>query len=114
MGTNYYLKVDPQPACPTCGNAPQPETLHIGKSSVGWCFSLRVFDYVRSLEDWLPLINDPRNVIEDEYGRVIPPAEMLSIITERTHPNGLLRHPIDSHCIGHGPGAWDLIAGYFS
>ena len=29
-------------------------------------------------------------------------------------PNGLLRHRIGEHCIGHGDGTWDLIRGEFS
>ena len=29
-------------------------------------------------------------------------------------PNGLLRHRIDGHCIGHGPGTYDYIVGDFS
>lgn len=30
-------------------------------------------------------------------------------------PNNLMRHKLDgSHCVGHGDGTWDLIAGEFS
>ena len=39
MGTNYYFE-DSSEVCECCGRG--AESLHIGKSSGGWCFSLHV------------------------------------------------------------------------
>lgn len=124
MGTNYYIKL------------PCTETLHIGKSSAGWCFALHVYPErgITNLEDWLDLLCDPYAVIEDEYERWISPSKMLEQITLRswayayTHspefhmqncsepgPNGLLRCKVDGvRCIGHGEGTYDYIIGDFS
>ncbi len=99
MGTNYYLKT---PACPHCGHS--GATLHIGKSSAGWNFSLRIYlkeidedrlkmfgvEQILELDDWRPLFD--KFPIFDEYDDVVQPAEMISRITERSHPNGLLSH----------------------
>ena len=72
MGTNYHIRVD-------------GEDLHIGKSSVGWAFSLRVHPLkdINSLYDWLPLMLNHSNIITDEYGREITAMEMLETITLR-------------------------------
>jgi hypothetical protein len=124
MGTNHYIKL------------PCTETLHIGKSSAGWCFALHVYPErgITNLEDWLDLLYGSFSGIEDEYGRWVTPAEMLEQITFRdwagtyTHspefhmqncsesgPNGLLRCKVDGvHCIGHGEGTYDYIVGDFS
>lgn len=130
MGTNYYLK---QNTCPHCGRGDEP--LHIGKSSAGWCFSLRVHPEERllNLGDWIQRWNQPHAKIENEYGDLIPPDEMLDRITNRgwegkelnepgwyraNHaepgPNGLSRHALGGSCVGHGEGTWDLIKGEFS
>ena len=143
MGTNFYLKShDRATSCPTCGHtAPEPEPLHIGKSSVGWCFSLHVEeDGPKTLDDWKLLFEDGGYVIEDEYGQQISSEEMLGRITDRSGtprterspssyasweqfyrqnhaepgPNHLSRHVVDGrHCLAHGEGTWDLIAGEF-
>lgn len=121
MSTNYYSKK-------TCAHCGHDDTLHIGKSATGWCFSLRVYPDrgIASLDDWRPIFSDTGRVIEDEYGCSVSVAEMLKEITERSGfgkgwtsstsqvgPNGLLRSRVDGrHCIGHGP-TWDLIAGEF-
>jgi len=102
MGTNYYLRGNP--ACPHCGRCPD-QGLHIGKSSSGWTFGLRVYtddawrvaDFaagigqIHTLADWLPLFD--RFGVLDEYGDEVEAAEMIEIITERTtrNPTGLLR-----------------------
>lgn len=138
MGTNYY--VEEQPPCPHCGRP--YDTLHIGKSSAGWCFSLHV-DTELGLTD-LPAWETywQGKQIRNEYGKPISPQEMRQIITarqghgfpdgwaqrsgyaseEQFHaqngssrgPNGLLRHQLSRHCVGHGDGTWDLIEGEFS
>lgn len=130
MGTNFYLESEP---CPHCGRSDPPK--HIGKSSAGWCFSLRVYpdDGINSLADWLKAWGKSGVSIRDEYGATILPAEMLIRITERSgmqHPldredlriNGamagpknLLRHRIDGrYCVGHGDGTYDYMLGDFS
>lgn len=95
MGTNYYLR---QPACPACGHA--RGNLHIGKSSAGWNFGLRIYPVggdrlegfgvtvIRELDDWKPLFEEFE--IYDEYNEKVDAADMLSNITARSHPNGLL------------------------
>lgn len=130
MGTNYYLVQ--QTPCECCGRP--YEDLHIGKSSWGWCFALRVHPDlgIVDLDDWRKLWAGRR--VRDEYGTDIPIEEMEQIIIDRRStrggpptadwlrqnsavpgPNGLIRHRIDGqHCIGHGEGTWDLIQGEFS
>lgn len=111
MGTNFYL--ESKPACETCG---RPfEDRHIGKSSMGWCFSLHVYpeDGINDLPDWEKLFSTGR--IYDEYGATLTPTEMLARITERSHPRGLARHPVDgTHTISKGAGTWDCCVGDFS
>lgn len=113
MGTNYYLHKEP--ACESCGREHEP--LHIGKSSLGWCFSLHVIPEkgINTLEDWRELWKSGTAYILDEYDERVPIEEMEKIITQRSHPIGLYRHPLDGrHCLGHGDGTWDYIAGEFS
>ena len=55
MGTNYTVQIY------TGNNAEgeaEYEDLHIGKSSMGWVFSLRVYPErgIHSLYDWLPIL----------------------------------------------------------
>lgn len=112
MGTNFYLIRE---CCPHCGRG--SDRLHIGKSSAGWCFSLRVHedDGINSLADWEAQWAQPNTRIVDEYGDVIQIEELRRRILERSWdgPGGLRRHLIDSFCIGHGDGTYDLIRGDF-
>lgn len=126
MGTNYYIKENP---CPTCGHG---EEVHIGKSSAGWCFALRVYPDkgINTLEDWKPLFENGN--IRTEYDSPVSPAEMLDEITNRSRerppawsdaewkqncaepgPNNMIRASLSYNCIGHGDGPWDYIAGEF-
>lgn len=128
MGTSYYIQE--QPPCETCG---RPfEDKHIGKSSAGWCFALRVYpdEGINDLPAWQEFWKG--KVIIDQHGRVVSEERMLSIITERGYaeskglvcsvaprsqpgPRGLLRFRIDGwHCVGHGEGTWDLLVSEFS
>lgn len=122
MGTNFY--VTEEEPCPHCGRG--GELRHIGKSSAGWCFSLRVYpeDEINSLEDWKKFWSG--KAIEDEYGNSLTEEDMLARITERGDPKldtkwdtpphgynswdhffsanggergprGMVRHPIDTH-----------------
>lgn len=99
MGTNYYLRTA---ACPTCGH--QKNDLHIGKSSAGWYFGLRVYPnedgihdgqlspfeakQILELDDWRPLFE--KFPIFDEYDKPVTAEDLLKEITERSHPRGLL------------------------
>lgn len=135
MGTNYYLHSQVQPPCPCCQRPYEDEPLHIGKSSAGWCFSLHVIPDMglNTLEDWQRRWVDLDVMIRDECGDPIEPGRMTEIVCDRTGsrsvnhpawyaqnsavpgPKGLARHAVDGvHCIGHGAGTWDLIAGEFS
>ena len=77
MGTNFYFHRRP---CIHCGakNAP----LHIGKSSGGWCFGLHVIpeEGICDLDDWEAVWEKENGTIENEYGEIIEPEEMLQII----------------------------------
>lgn len=132
MGTNYYLKKEAKPACKCCQRPYEPQEIHIGKSSAGWCFSLRVNPdkCITNWNNWKVFIEFASTEgwrIEDEYGNLVTLPELIKIVEERSWdgkymyskyergPNNLLRHPIDGkHCIGHGEGTWDLITGEFS
>lgn len=143
MGTNFYLHSLPAQPCPHCGHVPEHVELHIGKSSAGWFFALRVYplidnptdgtnpderlvpfgvNAINELDDWRPLFE--KFEIRDEYGRTITAAEMISWITERSHPNGLIsrctatRDQIgpygDLNDCKPGKGTYDLCAYEFS
>ncbi len=108
MGTNFYMHEEPP--CPTCHRS--KEMRHIGKSSAGWCFTLRVYprEGINTLEDWKKLWAG--KTFEDEYGDSVSEEQLLDRITNR-HA-GVQRHTIDgSHCIGHGEGTWDYMVGEF-
>lgn len=136
MGTNYYLHKN---TCPCCKRA--EETLHIGKSSFGWCFILHVIpdDDINDLEQWEELFRN--HPIFDEYGDCVTAEGMMDIITNRSGPdrdpdyvpmgyksydgflrqnhaivgpNNLLRAELGSFCIKHGRGTWDCVTGEFS
>ena len=139
MGTNYYWRAE-NAKCPHCGHTNPDKVRHIGKSSAGWCFSLHVDENIKSLDDWCSIFETGH--IEDEYGERLTATDMLQVITDRSFqtpfkqrgesspyrnadefhprnnsergPNHLLRHKIGPHCIGHGPGTWDLITNDFS
>lgn len=130
MGTNFYL------------HTPK-EQLHIGKSSVGWAFALRVYPDrgINSFDDWIKLFQDEKNNFTTEYREIITFDEMYDAITQRhglvdsNKPapfgyetwelflnancaefcfNGLLRARISDLCVGHGTGTWDYFIGDFS
>lgn len=113
--------------------------IHIGKSSMGWCFGLHIVPEfgINTLEDWVRLFIDPDRIIINEYNEVISYTKMLGIITARSRPDpctwdakmlhqnhaelgpgNLVRSRIDHGrihgCVGHGDGTWDLITGDFS
>ena len=132
MGTNYHHH---PAACEHCGETASGP-LHIGKSSAGWVFALHINPEIeiRDLADWeARWASLPDDEIRDEYGRVLTPEQMRSLITERGRqdppgagfdyesnhaepgPNNLVRSKVDGErCVGHGAGTWDLFVGDFS
>lgn len=76
MGTNYYA-VDSK----------TKERLHIGKSSVGWCFQLRLHPNhgINNLFEWKGFLirNDSWSIV-DGGGKYVPYHEMMSWIEERS------------------------------
>jgi hypothetical protein len=135
MGTNYYavfqIKAGEWRNAYIDGIS---ERVHIGKSSSGWCFALRVDNDrgLTSLDAWTEFLRECR--IEDEYGSPCTLDELLSLITDRRGrptrpepgsewlernnaaigPNGLVRHRIGQYCAAHGQGTWDMMVGEFS
>lgn len=135
MGTNYYLHLPGFDECPECGCMTRPRRMHIGKSSGGWCFGLRVIPEkgIKGLGDWKAAWSREGAEIRDEYGYPVEPSHMEDIIRDRSWrdgppsartlrrnnavegPCGLMRRRVGSGlCIGHGEGTWDLLAGDFS
>lgn len=132
MGTNYYFHEEVP--CEKCGH--RPEGRHIGKSSCGWCFALRIYpdDGINDLGDWARIwVAVDGGTIENEDGYKIELAEMIEIICNRRGPdreetnawyeenpvampgpNNLVRHRTGGGCVGHGEGTWDLLIGEFS
>ena len=133
MGTNYYLHA---PACFHCGHEAE-KPIHLGKSSIGWCFGLHVSpeDGICCWEDIQQLIEDKlceEWCIKNEYGEQISLVDFIETVTKRSGnrpwekdallinhaiqgPNNLARRVIDHwHCIGHGEGTYDYIIGEFS
>lgn len=90
MGTNYYLRKPLRNVCEHCGRHDEPEEIHLGKSSLGWCFSLHVYPE-KSLSDW-PEIQSwiesellAGSVIQNEYGDEISLDELRNIIANRNN-----------------------------
>jgi hypothetical protein len=128
VGTNF--KVTILKDLPQFSLFPE-QILHIGKSSRGWCFSLRIYPEfnINSISDWEVLFSIPDAVeIEDEYGRLTSTSEMLDCINRTGEWTDcarlgwqLRRHPIEDYgrisntrCVGHGTGNFDYLIGEFS
>lgn len=115
MGTNYEYRDD-------AGNV-----LHIGKSSAGWVFMLRVYPEIgiNTFEDWRRLFRQG-GVITSEYGTPISILDMEHDICNRRWmhsrnwseedyninyampgPNNLLRGVPRPGKNWHGEGTWD-------
>ena len=80
MGTNYYL-LNPPPKYQLEG----ARDLHIGKSSMGWAFSLHV-DPVIGLdgwEEWEEVLERKKSKIVDEYERPVAFMELRDYILNR-------------------------------
>lgn len=106
MGTNYYARKKPEDACPHCGSQTTYPDLHIGKSSGGWCFLLRVYpedEYTpederglpKSLEEWKAYWAQDGVSIVDEYRQEWTVEDMLAQITERTGTRDFSELPLN-------------------
>jgi hypothetical protein len=65
------------------------EWLHIGKSSMGWAFSMRCYKHgagPKSLEEWREKLASG-GVIRDEYGETVPLDEFWDIAERRGYAN---------------------------
>ena len=149
MSINYYLykKIKNKIFNIRCENHINGiKVWYIGKSSCGWAFTLHVsqnkneFPIVGMLT-LSTYIHDPDYFIKNEYGSIISPEEMFTIIKYRKgsisfnllppigyknwnnfysqnncikDSHGLLRCNIGKFCIGHGSGTWDCCVGDFS
>ena len=115
MGTNYYWIAD---VCEHCQRV--EEKLHIGKSSCGWVFALRVYPDrgINSLYDWMKVwfAAQKPGKIENEYGEVVTRDAMLQCIVARSHPQGLCRSSDHGHDrdVRQGEGTWDYCNYEFS
>ena len=109
MGTNYYFKEPDSNVCACCGRSTPGRELHIGKSSGGWAFALRIYPElgINDLENWAYLWH--KGTITNDYGETISPVEMMQRIQERG-PN-IKRSSFAHH---HGEGSWDCFVGEFS
>lgn len=90
MSTEYYLTIKPNLMETLHGKL--PETLDIGLSAGGWCFSLCVYPDrgIMSLTDWYRLFRNRRNIITDEYGVTHTWQQMIDVIVNRSgksYPN---------------------------
>ena len=69
-----------------CSTFSEEIGLHIGKSSMGWHFSLCIYPHmdILSLDDWKKLFNDPEYFIVDEEDREVSAEDIINIITNRS------------------------------
>ena len=112
MGTNYYYD-EPEEKCPACSHVKSDSRIHIGKSSFGWPFLVRVYPEfgITTLDAWKKILPSAGRIY-DEYERDVTIDELMRTITERDHPNGLQRNDSD-HIYGRGEGTWDYLEGEF-
>lgn len=134
MGTNYYWHE--KEFCAGCGRG--FDGIHIGKSSAGWVFALRIWpeDGISELHDWVRKFAQDGSYILDEYGDRIMPFAMLATIAARSwtknenpgagykdwadfhRSNGSIPGPCNllrsSKTSEHGAGTYDLCRNEFS
>jgi hypothetical protein len=86
MGTNYYARSkNAPPKCTECGHQPSGIDMHIGKSSFGWTYSLRVYpdDGITGLGTLIDRITALDLDIFDEYHKRIAIGEWLKVVLVR-------------------------------
>jgi hypothetical protein len=143
MGTNYYWQPK-QELCECCKRPleGQPESLHIGKSSGGWDFSMRIYPElgINNISDWVGKWLEPGSKIYNEYEDEETLEDMLRcvMLRKRGRPiedkpygydswaefhlqnqsmlshSGLLRPLLSTHCHSYGEGSWVYINRDFS
>lgn len=95
MGTNYYLHA---PKCITCGHEPE-EPIHLGKSSHGWTFALRIRPE-EGIDNWskLLLMIELRVAegyrIEDEYDNPVSTRKFIDLVTVRSRERVLTNEDV--------------------
>ena len=106
MSTNYYVHYD---TCEHCDY--RRDRLHIGKSSAGWCFRLRIHTRlgIYGLNDWVSYWQG--KTIVNEYGHTVTSQTMYNLIAGRSHP--LMSHP-DGDIIKKGELTYDICDYEFS
>ena len=94
MSTNYYATV-----------AATGEELHLGKSSAGWVFAVRVYPHLQlnTLYDWIALLAQPGNTVRDEYGRTVELPDLLNTVMNRPDCRQKGRRPGKTP----GEGSWE-------
>lgn len=95
MGTSYYI-MHPN-LCPHCKKELSCEQLHIGKSSVGWVFALHIYPEkkINTIEDWKAILLSGKQ-IQNEYGDILLPEIMISIIENRKSQHSKIPHGYNS------------------
>ena len=130
MGTNYYVNKKPDLVDILRGE--EDLELHLGKSSAGWCFSLRIYPEMGlvNLETWYKFLSKGRITITDEYGTTHDIDDVIHRITKRSwkhehtlsdikkypdrfHKDGCRRHT-SSDQTKPGKGSYDLCNYEFS
>ena len=79
MGTNYYQIID---CCEKCGRG--SEEVHIGKSSMGWPFSVHILpeEGINNWGDWYTRLSKG-GVIKDEYGGIVALEELNALVISK-------------------------------
>jgi len=92
MSTNYYVTT-------------RNETLHFGKSSLGWVFNVRQYPErgLNTLYDWAALMSSQGVTVADEYGRDVTVAEVLNVVMNRVAE----RRGEATNGKTRGEGSWD-------
>ena len=88
MGTNYYARID------TCKECNRADEIHIGKSSVGWRFAVRVHEdrYV-DYKSFCEFISSGMKVrLWDEYGKPVIKHEFLEMIKNKEDGQATVSH----------------------
>jgi len=80
MGTNFYACKN---VCEYCGI--EESQSHIGKSSMGWCFSLHVIpeEGINTLGDWKTYLSKENVIIKNECDDIITFEQMIDYIENR-------------------------------
>ena len=109
MGTNYYMRYN---KCKCCDRF---DSVHIGKSSMGWQFSFQAIEpelpygspegslpvsdpkeiIVCSWKDWQEILQREDNSIHDEYERVITYLFLKKLIDDKKENKSNKNHTVE-------------------